>query len=198
MRKLLETQKRTFQIFADRKTILPVLGFILSPPLTAGLLFLFVEVVIMSEFAIPRIDTSSTNIVFSGSRMSEGEGKWKSLVGLIDHRPNEDGGTDYFLTIDYDPIIIYTMHERPITDSDIPILRDQTTVTEYERIVVYEAEIVFTEQCSEEKLLDIFGTFWPALAETWPVIAQGVLFYRTLDNGQIKFTYELERIRLNG
>ncbi len=98
-----------------------------------------------------------------------------------------------FITIQYyDTIIVRTYYTAPLTEFDTRIFIDQTDKMVIEPVEVFEMEIEFTEQFPLERLLKVHDPDW-----SWYII-DGTLFFKTLDNGQKKFTIKLENIRMNG
>ncbi len=134
----------------------------------------------------------SFNIIFSGFLLKEGEDSPIHLLGDIEKIKNEKNEDKYFVSIRYDTIIVRTYYTTPLTESDTRYYIGQTDKIVVEPVEVFEMEIEFIEQFPLARLLKVHNPDW-----SWYII-DGILFFKTLDNGQKKFTIKLENVRRNG
>ena len=130
----------------------------------------------------------SFNAIFSGSTQREGDYRSIYLIGDITYMENE---MKYYLMLT-DTIIVITYYTTPLTEFDSRDYLDQTYKMHFEPVEVFEIEIEFTEQFSNQNLIEVIH---PSLSG---YVARGLLFFVTTDNGQKLFKIRVENISMNG
>jgi len=123
--------------------------------------------------------------------MKEGDYTPIQLVGDFEYKQNEENEMKYFLILDGCSFIISTYYTTPLTEFDTPEYLGQTNKIQIDPVEIFEIEIEFTERCPLEKVLKVYDP-------RWGYITEGILFSRTLNNGQKKFIMKLTRFNMNG